>query len=378
MRSSLMLCATLVVTSSCMPDEARPEPLAPPDIETVLVYESERVQIFTQPQMLFCRGDGARIDAHIEQLSTDLEIAPPTQFPVYVLKNGTGELISDWCTGGANPDVTGCFRPWIVVSQVRSVPHELNHAVFRTVNPHAGADSHFWEEAYASAWETRETQMYLAAIPGLQAQEDGHSAGHWVRWLLDAHGIATVRDFYASIEPDSDRADTDAAFADVFGASYEQMVTQYGSQAAPLYPGYGWCDDVDVIDVPLGETHVTLRADCEAPDTYALAYPAVEAMYVRRILRLAQRSDLRIEYSSDTGVLNRHPCFEEPVASEDDPRLSGDASFWNIGSGVPAMGPLSTMDNIEPGDNLFEFAFPTGGPVEVEAIIRAELPANGP
>jgi hypothetical protein len=353
----------------------------PPEFETILVYESERVQVFTRPEMLFCRGDGARMDAHIERLSTLLELDPlPSQLPVYVVGHSDADVINEWCFGSLIEGETlgGCFRNWMVVLQQPWVSHELGHAVLYTLNPRV--TSAFWLEAYGSAWETKASSgKYFDSLPGQELVGAYSQGQHLVRWLTNVHGIDPVRDFYASLESDWERADLDAAFADVFGMSYEQMLVQYEAEVPPIYPGYGWCDDIEVIDVPLGETHLTLQVDCDAPDTHTFyeLYP-IEGMYVRRILRLAQPADLEIEYSSNTGILAHHPCLETPVESEDDPRLSNSAWHEFIGTGVPPMSPNVVLEGLPAGDNLFEFVVPFGEPVTVEATIRAEPPTDAP
>ncbi|MFO7565041.1 MAG: hypothetical protein R6X02_20515 [Enhygromyxa sp.] len=370
--------ATLLV--ACGADEPPlPSFAEPPDIETINVYESTWVEVFAPPGAQFCRGDGAQMDAQVERLSMLLELDPaPQQIPVYVVRNQDADLINEWCFGSLVEDRTlgGCFRNWMVVAQPPWVPHELNHAVLHALSPRI--DSAFWLEAYASAWEPeRSVGMYFDSLPGQEVVGAYTQGNHFVRWLTQRHGIGPVRDFYSALEFDWDRSDIDAAFADVFGVSYEESLIQYEANVAPIYPGFGWCEGVEVIDVPFGETQVTLGVDCDAPDTHAFyhLYP-IEGMYVRRVLRLEQAANLEIEYSPYAGILKRHPCLETPVESEDDPRLANSAWDQFIGTGVPAIGPVTVSDGIPAGDNLFEFVVPLGEPLIVEATIRAE-PSDG-
>jgi hypothetical protein len=370
---------SVLFLAACGGVESPPDLAEPPDLETALVYESEWVQVFTTPEMMFCRGDAARMDAQIQSVSTLLDIDPPLQqVPVYVVGYYDADVINEWCFKSLVEEKTigGCFRNWMVVAQPPWVSHELDHAALYALNP--SVTSAFWLEAYASAWEPEESSgMYFDSLPGQDVVGAYAQGQHLVRWLTEVHGIEPVRDFYAALESDWERVDIDEAFADVFGVSYEQMLLDYEDDVPPIYPGYGWCDDVEVIEVPLGETNVTLHFDCDAPDTHTFyhLYP-IEGMYIRRILRLEQAADLELSYSSETGVLKRHPCLETPVESEDDPRLADSAWHQFIGTGVPAIGPVTWSDGVPAGDNLFEFVVPLGSPITVETTIRAEPPAG--
>lgn len=375
MQRALLILATLLV--ACGTDDPPPVDFVdPPDIETTRVYESDRVEVFTRPNTQFCQGDGEQMDAHIERLSTLLQVdPPPEQLPVYVVGWHDADLINEWCFfGPLKEDKTlgGCFRNWMVVAQPPSVPHELDHAVLHALNPNV--DSAFWQEAYASAWEPEETWgTYFNTLPEQSVGGAYTQGAHLIRWLAETYGIEPVREFYAALGSDWERSDIDAVFADIFGVSYEQLLIEYEAEVPLIYPGYGWCDDAEVIDVPLGETQVTLQVDCAAPDTLTFyhLYP-IEGMYVRRILRLQQPADLEILYSSPTAVLARHPCFETPVESEDDPRLMDSA--WNqfTGTGAPQFGLMTTSSGIPAGDNLFEFVVPFGEPLSIEVTIHAE------
>jgi hypothetical protein len=371
----------LLVTACVSDDEPAHDFVEPPELETKLVYVSDRVQVFTRSDMNFCRGDGALIDAHIERVSTLLAIDPP-RLPVYVVGYHDADEINEWCFGTLKEDKTlgGCFRNWMAVAQPPFVAHELDHALLHTLNPRVSAA--FWQEAYASAWELTESRgTYFDSLPEQNVAGAYSEGQHLVRGLIDAHELEPVRDFYASLESDWQRAEVDAAFADVFGVSYEQMLVQHQAEVPLMYPGLGWCDDVEVIEVPLGETHATLQIDCDAPDTHTFYHMfPIEGMYVRRILRLEQLADLEIEYSSNVAILGYHPCLETPVESDDDPRLSNYAWHEYLGSGEPqtSMGPTFGPDNLPAGDNLFEFLVPFGLPVTVDVTIRAEPAADPP
>jgi hypothetical protein len=246
--------------------------------------------------------------------------------------------------------------------------------VLTVLNPDARAASLFWFEAFASAFETKESTPQLV---GLIEQEDwaAYEAEHFVRWLIDSRGIEAATEFYAALAPQWSRPDVDAAFDAIFSTSYDQAISEFQVSAPQIYPGHGWCDDVEVIEVSSGETQVTLHVDCAAQDTYAFAEPPIEGMYIRRVLRLTEFSDLHIAYSTEVGILTRHPCFEEPVESENDPRLSGYAWYEHITAGVQPMGTLTISEGMPAGDNLVEFVVPYGDVTDVVARITA-VPAS--
>lgn len=377
-RSTVLPCTLSLVVAACVVEEQPAESLAPPDIDAELVYESARMQVRVEPGMTFCQGDGVQMDAHIERMSSQFGIDAPPEVAIWVVRNDMGEAIAEWCPVDSDGSIGGCFSPWMVMAKRWAVPHELNHAALRILNSDASRASGFWYEAYASAWETDESTFGITGLAE-QTKSAAYDRGdHLVRWLVETYGIEAVADFYASLERDWSREQVDTAFAAVFGVSYDQVLMQYETETPPFYPGFGWCDDSEVADVPIGETTLMFRADCDAPDTYAFADPPItEAMYVRRVLRLAQPADLNFEFSSDVGILNIHPCFETPVESEDDPRLLSQAWYENIGSGVPPMGPDATRDGVPAGNSLFEFVVPIAAPRDVEVIIQADPAAGG-
>jgi hypothetical protein len=345
-----------------------------PPLATEWVYESAQLDVFIEPDMPFCRGDGARMDAHVLALSEELEVEPPEKVPVFLVGDDRSELIDRWCNDSQNA-MGGCFNhDQMILSMVWALPHELNHAVFHQLNPEVHGISRFWSEAFAVGWETHGSHPFSSSgeiLDGQSEQAAYELSAHFVRWLRATRGSAALADFYVSLERGWARADVDVAVADVFGATYQQLLEQYQSDSADRYPGYRWCEDAEVIDVPIGETEVTLRADCDASDTHTFHDSPVEAMHVRRILRLGERSDLHIEYSSPARILRVHPCFDESGIRGSDPRLDGHAWYSYTGSGVPSMAVASERQKVAAGDNLFAFAVPLGAPVELELVITA-------
>jgi hypothetical protein len=343
-----------------------------PPLATEWVYESAQVDVFVEPGMAFCRGDGASMDAHVLALADELEVDLPERIPVWVVGDDRGAEIEEWCSGMQY--TTGCFRDSMIMSMVATVPHELNHAVFNQLNPEVHWISRFWAEAYAVAGETQ-SSAFSPSVELLHGQSEFAAyelSGHFLRWLRVTYGVEMLADFYASLERGWAREDVDTAFADIFGSSYEQLIARYELEAEVLYPGFRWCEDAEVIEVPIGETQVTLRADCEAPDTHAFHNNSpLEAMHVRRILRLHERSDLHIEYSSPARILRVHPCFDESGIGWSDPRADWNAWYNYAGRGVPKMDVVSQRDKVAAGDNLFAFAVPLGAPVELELVITA-------
>jgi hypothetical protein len=359
----------LLAALACSPEE--PPPGDAPPYATELVYESERVRVYVEPDKPFCQGDGAYMDAHIERVAAAIGIAPPEQVGVFVLGDERQDEIADWCSSSR---ATGCFAPHsgIVLTQVSSLTHELDHAVFEALN--GDVHSRFWLEAVACAFEDGASK-FGSYTDGLLEQssyfayEDGD---HLLRFLQATYGTAALANFYVSIEPDWQREDIDAAFAEAFGVSYEQLIDQYERDAAYLYPGFGACADGEVVDVPIGETQLALSLDCDAADTHTFVGEAIDAMYVRRRLRVPELVDLRIEYSSPGKLVQLRPCYDEPIAqNEHDSRLYSDAWFSWRGDKPPTMGLLSHQDAVPAGTHEFSFAVARGEAVELELTIKA-------
>lgn len=65
-----------------------------------------------------------------------------------------------------------------------------------------------------------------------------------------------------------------------------------------------------------------------------------------------------------------HSCFDDPAYTEDDPRLS--SWYKDIGGGIPPMGTLAGPIEMEAGNNLIEFVFVFGEPIEVDLTIFVE------
>ncbi|MFO7565195.1 MAG: hypothetical protein R6X02_21300 [Enhygromyxa sp.] len=351
-------------------DDPQRKSIGPPDMEAVRVYESNRIEIYTQPNTAFCRGDGARMDAHVDRLVAKFGAEPP-RVPVYVVPDDWGESIADWCFGSFNT-LAGCFQPWVIMSKFWAVPHELNHVVLEALNNNRNVRgaSLFWFEAYASTWETDASARRIKGLPEQSTWAAYRTADHLIRWLEDIRGPAAVRDFYAALGRDWEPEEVEAAFVEIFGMSYAQALERYQTQAPLLYPGFGWCEDVELIELGLGTTRFELRFDCEAADTYALADFPAGGMYLRRVLRLERPSELRIESSRELGVLKRHPCLERPIEAEDDLRLA-DSAWFEARRGA-SMESVSIIEAVPAGDNLIEFVVPLGEPVEVEVRVRAK------
>jgi ketosteroid isomerase-like protein len=371
MRLSRFACGAAIVSVlalACESERSTHSSIDGPDMDAVLVHESAWVRVYTEPDLPFCRGDGARIDAHLERMASKLGVTPP-RVPVYLVAEDRGEAIADWCFGSFTT-LGGCFQPWVVMSKFWALPHELNHVVLESLNNNhdVRGSSLFWFEAYASTWETHATKPVMTGLAEQDTWAAYRTADHLIRWLEDIRGSAAVRDFYAGLEREWEPADVEAAFEDAFGRSYEQALARFEVEAPPMYPGFGWCAEAEVIDVPFGETRVTLRFDCDAADTFALAERTIDGMYVRRIVRLEQAADLRIESSREVRVLRRHPCLETPVESEEDPRLGESAWAEQATSG----GTVTTIEGVPAGDNLIELIVPRGRAVEVELVIVAE------
>lgn len=372
-RSRFACSATLagVLTLACESSEPGYSSVAPPRMEAELVHQSAQVRVFIEPGLPFCGGDGARMDAHVERLASKLGVVP-RNVPVYVVADDQGEAIADWCFGSFST-LAGCFQPWVVMSKAWAVPHELNHVVLETLNSNhdVRGSSLFWFEGYASAWETHATSPRMNGLHEQSIWAAYRTADHLIRWLEDIRGSEAVRDFYAMLERDWEAADVEAAFVEMFGMSYEQALARYELEAPPIYPGYGWCDEAKVIEVPLGVTRAKLRFDCDAVDTHALGARPIEGMYLRRVLRLGRTSDLRLEFSRKVGVQRRHPCLETPLAGAEDRRLA-DEVWFEAGGEESSSGLLSTMNGVPAGDNLVEIVVPLGDPVEVELKILAK------
>jgi hypothetical protein len=371
MRISALACGAVLVgvlAPACESNDSSTfSSIDPPELDAKLVYQSKQVQVYTESGVPFCRGDGVRLDAHVARLSSKLGVTPP-RVPLYVVAEDRGEAIADWCFGSF-ATLGGCFQPWVIMSKVWAIPHELNHVALETLNSNHNVrnSSLFWFEGYASAWETQATTPNMTGLDEQSIWAAYRTANHLIRWLEDLRGSAAVRDFYAGLDRSFEPADVEAAFEDSFGMSYEQALLRYEDEAPPIYPGLGWCDEAEIVDVSLGHTRTTLGFDCDAEDTFAFAERASGGMYVRRVLRLERAANLRIEASREIGVLRRHPCLESRVASEGDPRLRED--LWVRASGEG--GTVDLFERVPAGDYLVEWMVPQGDPVAVELSILA-------
>ncbi len=205
--------------AGCEQDEPDVEALDPPDL--AFDYATEDLTI--EADTLRCAGDLQRWQAFADFVESYLGRKLPAPVELYVW-----DQQDDF---GGIPHcglVSGCldYESGRVFAVDESVEHELVHAV-AAVFPNRDA---FFSEGLAVALSgSTEFGPYAPVFPVARPEDvDYVSAGHFVRWLIETHGIEAVIDHLES-------SGSLAQFEQRFGP-LDEVVEAFVSTAPAVYP----------------------------------------------------------------------------------------------------------------------------------------------
>ena len=176
-----------------------------------------------------CGGTLAYLDTAVEVLSAAIQVPIPEDFDFYWYHGPLEQM----CSPGAG----ACWTGREVVSPM--VPHD--HEVVHAVAAGLGETHQILREGLAVAYgddvgHWKETPSYdpdaLFEVDDLFAPGLYPSAGHWVRFVLDRHGVEPFQAFWRSTPPAATLAQIEESFAQAYGESWDDALAAYASYPA--------------------------------------------------------------------------------------------------------------------------------------------------
>jgi hypothetical protein len=282
-----------------------------------VAYETKRLRIAPEFDAPICEGTLRGLDDHLREVEASLGLVGRTEpYLLYWMREG----LDDVC-GGAG----GCFYPATRMMFARggSITHEMTHAALDSEG-----ESYFLEEGMAELlsgvgvyYAVDEADMRPSLQLRLSRAEykaggiDYAAAGHFMRWVYDARGLAGVRRLAAEVETGAPPDQLERVLAEVMGEGIETVELEYRQKARRAYEGLGYertdlvtmvaVDEDDELPGPeafVRDLEVTL--DCGSPETMGPLLDEREGMY--RVYRLVVPENagavLRVEGDPGTWV----------------------------------------------------------------------------
>lgn len=315
-----------------------------------LRYETERLRIGVSGDGELCGGDLVRFEQHLTRVEDLLSTEMDGKVDVYLWRDDS-QGYKDYCG-----DYPGCYQvqtQTIYTSQY-SLWHELVHAVAIPL----GDPSPMWSEGIAKALDIRRT------VPGtidpvdnfyLDGDEVNYdSAGHFVRWIWEAHGPEAMHDIL------TDPRDLETAFEAIIGSTVEDARTQYLAEAPWSYAALESCMFADLEQAESGQWQEAIELDCENDQT--LSDPS--GLGTLRAFQVDAQSDFRI--ASDANRLVIHRCPDENIAARPEEEPGPEQGDVPISSPSAPEGPSRVVDTNGDGEVL------NLAPARYELIILSE------
>lgn len=311
----------VAVSLSCLPEETPDDD--PPKGPFEIQYRTKYIDLapgFTQP---VCRGTLDELDRHVEIVAEQLDITVEDRIEVFWYnQNATGAIVEDaefntWC-GALKAAVGGCYTEGVVHTHYSALLHELNHAV---VAPAWGWSSFFFSEGVAFGFARSHGQTIhhtpSSKSPSEVMESKQPAGGHFMRWLIEQHGPAKLRELFESSSMSSGKDELFAAVQQVYGVPFEELEAEYFATAATIYPMLGLCEDL--VDIPWNGNRweLTLDADCDAPYMHG-PDNAGKMLLVVAVDVPPEYVEVPLAAWSPTGVEGyMWPCLDEPLHDVD-------------------------------------------------------------
>lgn len=221
MRRALGLAAALAGGCVAAPEETGEAPRA---------IAGEHVTLYVTPGREACGDLVAHMDAFTEAVAAALAVdLEGLQFAFYW---DTEESYAD---GPCPSSALGCATEDGVHSRAAPHDHELVHSVSFEI----GYPTSFFVEGLAVAFETPSVlEFAVLELPGDGAvadtmlapklgYEDYRLAGAFTRFVIDRHGLAAYREFYAGLYRDPGLAPVEASFEATFGEPLADAIAAF-------------------------------------------------------------------------------------------------------------------------------------------------------
>ncbi|MCH9685496.1 MAG: hypothetical protein K0V04_28950 [Deltaproteobacteria bacterium] len=216
-------------------------------------YETQRARIGTTFDFELCAGDLELVDRQVGAIEERLGVERASRISLYLYE--LGQLPCE-------NSPFGCyFREQDAVATLPfAIDHELVHAVARGQS----FENRFWSEGIAEAVKGEGTFNPYTPALATYAQSDSArldyaTAGHFVRWLVETRGLASLQRIVAG-EPQ----------AEVLGASIEQLAAEYDAAAPFAFPDWSPCAHPPLPATGDGVWEERLEFDCQSTDAHRL------------------------------------------------------------------------------------------------------------
>jgi len=256
---------------------------------------------------------------------------------------------------------TGCFNDGEVHALWEALEHEIVHAASIPV---LGTPEPLWLEGIAEALSGRTYHgpADVASLVGLEdsREVDYTTAGHFVRWLREEHGIEGVRALAR-----------EASFEDAYGMLLHDAIGDYEQNAPWSYPDWNTClgspldateEDGWVYDIPV---------ECEDP--WGSARYGTGPSVLRTIdVETAGTFRLVVSGANNVSIV---VCQLDALIDDPEVDMAGDIIRESSGLRRPTMfagdevyeitlepGRLQLLINVEGGDTTVGFELRRTGP----------------
>jgi len=323
------------------------------DEESILFIYDLGDEATVSSESPLCEGDLAAIERSIVRIEGLLDAEDGDPLEIF--------LHDRVATLGCSTVLAGCYVDGEIHTLWQAIDHEIVHAIASRLE----RSSSFWNEGIAVALSGRirrgrtGVDSNLALSPG---DLDYSTAGHFVRWLVEDHGIEGVRKIA--------RGQT---FRDSYEMDLEDAITEYESSAPWSYPSWNPCPGTLLTPMAPGHFEASIEINCsEMEDTTQLSLGVATV----RTFDIENAGSYRLFIGGGTHVF-MVACQLDVVEEPPDSDFLGDIIREDAGAKPPTVF-FSDVENevwLEPGRIQIRFATDEG--VEREEI-RFELEPLGP
>jgi hypothetical protein len=266
-----------------------------PDVP--LRRQTEHLDIYSEG--FVCAGMAVELERHVEFASSQFGIDLREHIPVYLFEDRP-----EPCGGRLD----GCVAAdGAVFTTPHSTYHQLGHSAVCELRANARPAL---AEGVAVMFEpTPETHRmghdegWLELIEQPTRDLSDANAGHFVRWLYERDGAESVAELYGR---SGDSTSTIAALEEIFGASLEQLESEYFASAPYAWSPFRQCADIPHVQRDDdGVWRHSSIIDCESestmgpyttPDSLSWLYPSSEWNVMVQSFTFTIEEEIALDY----------------------------------------------------------------------------------
>jgi hypothetical protein len=204
-----------------------------PDVP--LRRQTEHLDIYSDG--FLCAGMAVEFERHVGFVSSQFGIELRDHIPVYLFEHGPEQ-----CREG----LSGCVLPdGAVFTRPHSIHHELGHSAAcelrASARPVLAEGVAVMFDPNPETYRMGEDERFLELIEQPGSELSYANAGHFVRWLYERDGAEGLAELYAR---SGDSTSTIAAIEELYGASLEQLESEYFASAPYQWSPFRQCADI--------------------------------------------------------------------------------------------------------------------------------------